>query len=218
MVRKELTQIKNNDVSRPQQSMTTEELLLAQSVSSQATSLSTNTKCLTCVRDATQKYCYNSQTGAGKCCSMSDIDSDGCNQHQNEKIICSTDKIIARSSPYEVCPHDANQCDTKMLMVNRTIHGKTLSEASQASSAALLQKEEGLGVYSSLLEGFTTKQSRGDAEAETVQADGSSTKIQSFQENNSVATASILDDSYWRSISVNSENGTVCSYQLLNSD
>lgn len=105
-----------------------------------------------------------------------------------------------------------------MLMVNRTIHGKTLSEASQASSAALLQKEEGLGVYSSLLEGFTTKQSRGDPEAETVQADGSSTKIQSFQENNSVATASILDDSYWRSISVNSENGTVCSYQLLNSD
>ena len=51
-----------------------------------------------------------------------------------------------------------------------------------------------------------------------MEADGSSTSTQVFQVENDVATASILDDSYWRSITVNSENGTVCSYQLLNGD
>ena len=27
-----------------------------------------------------------------------------------------------------------------------------------------------------------------------------------------------MDDSYWRAININSENGTVCSYELLNSN
>ena len=39
-----------------------------------------------------------------------------------------------------------------------------------------------------------------------------------FKVDNTVAKATLIDDSYWRSIEVNSENGTVCSYQLLNSD
>ena len=39
-----------------------------------------------------------------------------------------------------------------------------------------------------------------------------------FKVDNTVAKASLIDDSYWRSIEVMSENGTVCSYQLLNSD
>ena len=39
-----------------------------------------------------------------------------------------------------------------------------------------------------------------------------------FKVDNTVAKASLIDDSYWRSIEVNSDNGTVCSYQLLNTD
>ena len=63
-------------------------------------------KCLTCVRSTDQKYCYDTHTGAGTCCAMSDLDSEGCNQQENPRIVCSTDKLIARSSAYEVCPHD----------------------------------------------------------------------------------------------------------------
>ena len=33
-----------------------------------------------------------------------------------------------------------------------------------------------------------------------------------------MAKASLLDDSYWRSVQINSVNGTVCSYELLNED
>jgi len=33
-----------------------------------------------------------------------------------------------------------------------------------------------------------------------------------------VAQAGLIDDSYWREININSENGTVCSYQLINED
>ena len=39
-----------------------------------------------------------------------------------------------------------------------------------------------------------------------------------FKVDNTVAKANLIDDSYWRSIEVMSENGTVCSYQLLNSN
>ena len=35
--------------------------------------------------------------------------------------------------------------------------------------------------------------------------------------DNQVAKAPLLDDSYWRTIVINSEQGTVCSYELLNS-
>ena len=33
-----------------------------------------------------------------------------------------------------------------------------------------------------------------------------------------MAEASLIDDSYWREIVINSEQGTVCSYQLINQD
>lgn len=33
-----------------------------------------------------------------------------------------------------------------------------------------------------------------------------------------MAIAKLIDDSYWRSIDINSTNGTVCSYSLQNSD
>ena len=39
-----------------------------------------------------------------------------------------------------------------------------------------------------------------------------------YKIDNEVTKASLIDDSYWRGLDVNSENGTVCSYQLLNED
>lgn len=33
-----------------------------------------------------------------------------------------------------------------------------------------------------------------------------------------MAQVALIDDSYWRTIEVASEGGTVCSYQLLNED
>ena len=39
-----------------------------------------------------------------------------------------------------------------------------------------------------------------------------------FKIDNEVAKASLIDDSYWRALDINSENGTVCSYQLLYED
>ena len=40
----------------------------------------------------------------------------------------------------------------------------------------------------------------------------------SFKIDNEVARASLIDDSYWRGLDINSENGTVCSYELMNED
>ena len=37
-----------------------------------------------------------------------------------------------------------------------------------------------------------------------------------YKVDNTVAQAGVVDDSYWRTIHINSENGTVCSYRLLN--
>jgi len=42
-------------------------------------------------------------------------------------------------------------------MVNNSIHGTILSEESQKSSQALLQKEKNLNLFGSILEGYTTK-------------------------------------------------------------
>ena len=112
---------KNNDA---RQSMTELELLLAQASSAALQDgAQAGSTCLTCVRSPDQKYCYDARAGTGACCAMSDLDSAGCNQKENPQIICSTDKLVAKSSAYEVCPHDPVQCDTEMLEVNNKMHG-----------------------------------------------------------------------------------------------
>jgi len=42
--------------------------------------------------------------------------------------------------------------------------------------------------------------------------------VKQFKVVNEVARVPLLDDSYWRSIVVNSINDTVCSYELVNSN
>ena len=90
---------------------------------------------------------------------MTDTNSPGCNQGENPQIICSTDKIITHSSMYEVCPHNPDQCDTKMLAVNNEMHGVTLGEDSQISTKALLNAEEETGWYGAkpVFEGWSTR-------------------------------------------------------------
>ena len=120
-----------------------------------------------------------------------------------------------------------------MLQVNNQMHGVTLSEDSQASTIQLLnmqEDEEGLFGIFPIFEGYTTKKTNSNPtlqgsiqDAMTVsevitlaQKDGEASK--EIKVDNNVAQVSLIDDSYWRSIEVNSVNGTVCSYQLLNSD
>ena len=85
---------------------------------------SSSHNCLTCLRDADKKYCYSRRTGAGKCCGIADIDTEGCSAETDKNILCSTDKVVARSSGYEVCPHNPEQCDTKTLDLNNNTWGE----------------------------------------------------------------------------------------------
>lgn len=107
--------------------MTVLEQMLAQVAVAE---VNASTKCVTCIRNTNQKYCYDERIGTGQCCDLDDTDSAGCNQKENAQLFCSTDKTITTSSLYEVCPHNPDQCDTKMLKVNNTVRGKTLSEES----------------------------------------------------------------------------------------
>lgn len=86
----------------------------------------------------------------------------------------------------------------------------------------LSQEEDGFGLFGSspLLEGLTSRKTSFNADYNSEpETDSSLTNGSTdFKVDNSVAKASLIDDSYWRSIDINSEHGTVCSYQLLNSD
>ena len=111
-----------------------------------------------------------------------------------------------------------------MLKVNNTVRGKTLSEESQVSSQILLQSFSGeFGVInSSLLDGYTIPQTRAAEDPivddrEEIEA-AEKIEAQVGDVSNYVARASLLDDSYWRTIKVNSLQGTVCSYELINQD
>ena len=119
--------------------------------------------CLTCVRNSNLKYCYDSASGAGKCCDSTDTRSHGCDQQKNPRLVCSTDKIIARSAAYEVCPHNADQCDTKTLVLNNETTGKLLDGASQDSTRTLINKggpnELGKLATSGVFEGYTISKS-----------------------------------------------------------
>ena len=125
---------------------------------------------------------------------------------------------------YEVCPHNADQCDTKMLAMNNEMHGTILDKSSQVATKTLLNQEEDLGWFgaSVLFEGWSTKKTTSSFQYEdTNLANNSLYQDQSaftLKTENEVAKATLIDDSYWRGIDVKSENGTVCSYQLLNED
>lgn len=73
-----------------------------------------------------------------------------------------------------------------------------------------------------LFEGWSTKKTSASLEFEdTNLADTSiyeDASALTLKTSNEVAKATLIDDSYWRSLDVNSENGTVCSYRLLNED
>lgn len=80
MVRTRNPQQNNDDAAHGKQSQTQLETILAQAkVVSADASVAKDSTCLTCVRSTSQKYCYDSKTGAGQCCPMNDIDSKGCN-------------------------------------------------------------------------------------------------------------------------------------------
>ena len=65
-----------------------------------------------------------------------------------------------------------------------------------------------------MLEGFTIKKTSLNSSIQgTEVADESLIVDQTdFKIDNEVARASLVDDSYWRQLDVDSENGTVCSY------
>lgn len=203
--------------SSPQQSQTNLGLLAQAHVKTLASDVNGSEGCLTCLRDTAQKYCYDSQTGAGLCCGMTDTDSIGCNQAENPQIICSTDKIITHSSMYEVCPHNADQCDTKMLAVNNEMHGAILDDSSQISTKTLLNKEDnGWFGAKPLFEGWSTRKTSANMVFDGTLVDTESLYVEDSDLNykiaNEVTKASLIDDSYWRALDINSENGMVCSY------
>ena len=207
------------------QSMTELQQMLAQ-VRARKLSATSNSSCLTCLRNSSQKYCYDSRTGDGECCAM-DSESKHCDQSKNPRLVCSTDKIIARSAGYEVCPHDAKQCDTKTLVLNNETTGKLLDGKTQDSTRSLIAKEGpaelGNLSMSGIFEGYTISKSSVSPELKgTPVTDAIEVEVDPHEQakklDNQVAKAPLIDDSYWRSIVVNSENGTVCSYELLNSD
>ena len=236
--------LRNSEPSN--QSMSEVHRLLAQAKAIQeSTASKQSTSCLDCVRSADLKYCYDAETGAGKCCSMNDLESKGCNREENPRIVCSTDKLIAASAPYEVCPHNQDQCDTKMLFLNNRMQGHSLDDHSKDSTKELLNtlEEGGAGIFgtSPMLEGLTTRKTSqnatyqenkgivasGNGEAVTESGEISEVKVRSLAEvseskalniDNQVAQVPLIDDSYWRQVEINSQNGTVCSYQLLNQD
>ena len=142
------------------------------------------------------------------CCAMTDTESEGCNQGQNAKIICSTDKIITKSSMYEVCPHNADQCDTKMLAMNNEMHGTVLDQSSQISTKTLLNQEEDLGWFgaSVLFEGWSTKKTSASLQYEDTNLANNSLyqdqSVLTLKTVNEVAKATLIDDSYWRGLDV----------------
>ena len=74
-----------------------------------------------------------------------------------------------------------------------------------------------------LFEGWSTRKTSANAEFEGTNIANDSlyadeTAVMSFKIDNEVARASLIDDSYWRGLDINSENGTVCSYKLMNED
>ena len=140
-------------------SMTEVDMMLAQAKLAEQ-SVDGSTKCLTCLRSIDQKYCYDSETGAGKCCLIEDIDSDGCNQKANSDLVCSTDKIISKSSICEVCPHNPDQCDTKLLYLNNQQWGSKTPQNNSAtyeSTSELILEEDTTDQYMSqgFFEGLT---------------------------------------------------------------
>ena len=66
-----------------------------------------------------------------------------------------------------------------------------------------------------LFDGLTTTKSTKTTDVALVDVPdpGKSTM---YKIDNKVAQAGVIDDSYWRTLHINSENGTVCSYRLLN--
>ena len=151
---------------RNPQSMSELEQMLAQ-VRARRESESANSGCLTCVRNSNLKYCYDSRTGEGECCAL-DSASKHCDQSKNPRLVCSTDKIVARSAAYEVCPHDAKQCDTKTLVLNNETTGKLMDGKTQDSTRSLIAKEgtSELGnlKMSGVFEGYTISKSSASPE------------------------------------------------------
>ena len=105
------------------------------------------------------------------------------------------------------------------------MHGQVLDAGSQISTKTLLNQETDQSWFgaSVLFEGWSTRKTSANAEFEgTSIADDSlyadETAALSFKIDNEVAKASLIDDSYWRGLDINSENGTVCSYELMNED
>ena len=126
--------------------------------------------------------------------------------------------MVARSSGYEVCPHNPEQCDTKTLELNNNTWGEQATdeqaEATKESTKELEQMEENPPLISStFFDGWTTQKSTRTKDVETNISASSPTM---YKVDNTVAKAGIIDDSYWRTLHINSQNGNVCSYRLLN--
>ena len=62
--------------------MTEVELMLSQAATAETDfwNYDADAGCLSCVRSTDLKFCYDSISGSGKCCEMTDLDSAGCNQ------------------------------------------------------------------------------------------------------------------------------------------
>ena len=74
-------------------------------------------------------------------------------------------------------------------------------------------EEEPFAISPSMFDGWTSARSTKTSNVTTSVNENSG---QMYHVENRVAKAGVIDDSYWRTLHVNSEEGTVCSYRLLN--
>lgn len=121
---------------------------------------------------------------------------------------------VASSARYEVCPHNAEQCDNNTLDLNNNTWGEaTTDQVSIDATMALEQMEENPPMFSSTwFNGLTSVLSSRTVDIQRVNEPSPFL----YHIDNNVAAAGVIDDSYWRTIHINSEEGTVCSYRLLN--
>ena len=124
-------------------------------------SLDSNQSCVSCLRDPQQKYCYNKRTGIGLCCELEDEETSGCSSASGSNIFCSTDKGVALSSGFEVCPHKQDQCDTRTLELNNATWGERASDRETIEATRALEKmeEEPFSISPSMFDGWTSARS-----------------------------------------------------------
>ena len=106
-------------------------------------------------------------------------------------------------------------CDTRTLELNNSTWGEQATDKETVKATRELEhmEEEPLAISPSMFEGWTSARSTKTAKVTSNVGENSA---QMYHVENHVAKAGVIDDSYWRTLHINSEGNNLCSYRLLN--